>query len=237
MKKRAFLFGYGQHGRAIAEGLKIEEFKVIILESEESNLEVAKEDGFLDTILIDITKDSQLESLMIEDDDKVICVMDDEHLNVFLTLSLRSIYEHSFLLSISDSIHTTQKLKKAGANRVISLYEVSANRIHNILKRPTATQLLDGFVTNHSDISFKEMTIPVGSRLDGVMVDDIYFGEYKVLLVGMIDEELSQKFIFITAGVEHKIDAGDTIVCIGKDEDLLEFEKSVVNTEDMEKLI
>jgi len=237
MRKRAFLFGYGQHGRAIAEGLKIEEFKVIILESEESNLEVAKEDGFLDTMLIDITKDSQLESLMIEDDDKVICVMDDEHLNVFLTLSLRSIYEHSFLLSISDSIHTTQKLKKAGANRVISLYEVSANRIHNILKRPTATQLLDGFVTNHSDISFKEMTIPVGSRLDGVMVDDIYFGEYKVLLVGMIDEELSQKFLFITAGVEHKIDAGDTIVCIGKDEDLLEFEKSVVNTEDMEKLI
>jgi len=237
MKKRAFLFGYGRHGRAIADGLKIEEFQIIILESEEINLKAAKDDGFLDTILVDVTKDSQLESLMIEHDDKVICVMDDEHLNVFLTLSLRSIYEDCFLLSISDSIHTTQKLKKAGANRVISLYEVSANRIHNILKRPTATQLLDGFVTNHSDISFKEMTIPTGSILDGQMADDINFGEHRVLLVGMIDEELSHGFLFITAGVAHKIDAGDTIVCIGKDEDLLEFEKSVVNIANMEELI
>ncbi|SFV52072.1 Potassium channel protein [hydrothermal vent metagenome] len=237
MTKRAFLFGYGRHGRAIADGLKMEHFRVVILESEEINLDVAKDDGFLDTTLIDVTKDSQLEALNIEDDDKVICVMDDEHLNVFLTLSLRSIYENCFLLSISDSIHTTQKLKKAGANRVISLYEVSANRIHNILKRPTATQLLDGFVTNHSDISFKEMTIPAGSMLDGKMADDINFGEHRVLLIGMIDEELSHGFLFITAGVEHKIDAGDTIVCIGDDEDLKEFEKSVVNRPKVEELI
>ncbi len=237
MTKRAFLFGYGRHGRAIAEGLKLEEFQIVILESEDTNLKAAQDDGYLDTMLVDVTKDSQLEALSIEDDDKVICVMDDEHLNVFLTLSLRSLYEHSFLLSISDSIHTTQKLKKAGANRVISLYEVSANRIHNILKRPTATQLLDGFVTNHSDISFKEMTIPTGSMLDGQMADDINFGEYRVLLVGMIDEELSHGFLFITAGVEHKIDAGDTIVCIGDDEDLEEFEKSVVNKPKLEESI
>jgi len=88
---------------------------------------------------------------------------------------------------------------------------------------------LDGFVTNHSDISFKEMAILTGSVLDGMMADDINFGEHNVLLIGMIDKELSDGFLFITAGVEHKIDAGDIIVCIGKDEDLLEFEKSVVN--------
>ncbi len=227
MTKRAFLFGYGRHGKAIAEGLKKELYRIIILESDKSHFEASKEDGFIDTELIDATKDAELEELMIEADDKVICVMDDEHLNVFLTLSLRSLYPESFILSISDSIHTTRKLKMAGANKIINLYEVSANRIHNILKRPMATRLLDGFVTDRSEISFKEITIPEGSFLDGKMTDDVDFGQYKVLLVGMIDEELGHSFIFITAGIEHKIDAGDTIVCIGKDDDLEKFKNII----------
>ncbi len=224
MTKKAFLFGYGRHGRAIAEGLKKNLFKIVVLESNEVNLKASQNDGFIDTKLIDVTKDTQLEALMIEKSDRVVCVFDDEHLNVFLTLSLRSLYVDSFILSISDSIHTTRKLKKAGANKVISLYEVSANRIHNILKRPTATRLLDGFVTDHSDISFKEMVIPEGSILDGKMVDDFNFGKYQVLLIGMIDEELAHSFVFVTAGLEHKMDMGDTIVCIGKDDDLRKFE-------------
>ena len=227
MTKKAFLFGYGRHGRAIADGLRKNLFKIVVLESNEANLKASLDDGFIDTELIDVTKDTQLEALKIEEDDRVICVMDDEHLNVFLTLSLRSLYPNSFILSISDSIHTTKKLKKAGANKVISLYEVSANRIHNILKRPTATRLLDGFVTDRSDISFKEMVIPKGSILDGKMADDFNFGKYKVLLVGMIDEELAHSFVFITAGIEHKMDAGDTIVCIGKDDDLRKFEVKI----------
>jgi len=231
MKKRAFLFGYGRHGRAIAAGLKKEQFKIVILESDEVNLKASEEDGYVDTLMIDVTKDSELEALMIEDDDRVVCVMDDEHLNVFLTLSMRSLYANSFILSISDSLHTTQKLKKAGANKVISLYDVSANRIHNILKRPNATRLLDGFVTDRSEISFKEIVIPEHSLLDGIMVDNIDFGEDHVLLVGLIDEELSHVFVFITAGIEHKLDAGDTIVCIGKDEDLDRFEHKVTGEE------
>ena len=234
MTRRAFLFGYGRHGRTIAAGLKKDQFKIVILESDENNLKASRDDGYVDTILIDVTKDTELEALMIESDDRVICVMDDEHLNVFLTLSMRSLYKESSILSISDSLHTTQKLKKAGANKVISLYEVSANRIHNILKRPNATRLLDGFVTDRTEISFKEITIPKGSILDGKMADDVDFGADNVLLIGMIDEELSHGFVFITAGIEHKIDEGDTIVCIGKDEDLERFEKKIGNEEIME---
>lgn len=227
MTRRALLFGYGSHGRTIAKGLKKDMFKIIILDSDENNYKAAKEDGYLDTVLVDVTKDRQLEELMIENDDQVICVMDDEHLNVFLTLSLRSLYNDSFILSISDSIHTTRKLKMAGANKVINLYEISANRIHNILRRPRTTKLLDGFVTDRSEISFKEMLIPEGSFLDGKMVEEVNFGQYNVLLVGMIDEELGHTFVFITTGVDHKLDVGDTIVCIGRNDDLEKFERRI----------
>ncbi|MEA3418410.1 MAG: NAD-binding protein [Campylobacterota bacterium] len=227
MIKRAFIFGYGNHGRPITAGLHKSGFRVTVVESNEKNHQLSKEDGCLDTLLIDVTRDAHLEELLVEENDQLICVMDDEHLNVFLTLSLRSLYPNSFILSISDSIHTSQKLKMAGADRVIDLYEASANRIHNILKKPVATKLLDGFVSDTNEISFKGMIIPEGSFLDGIMVDDVNFRAYRVLLVGMIDKELGDNFVFTTDRIEHKLDKGDTIVCMGKDDDLERFENRI----------
>lgn len=221
---KILLFGYGHHGRYIAHGLLEDGFSVNVVESDETFYNEAVSDGFDDTVLIDVTKDEALEALKPEDYSKLVCVMDDEHLNVFLTLSLRSLFERSYILSISDSIHTTKKLQMAGANKVIDLYEVSANKIHNILKRPIATKLLEEFVIHKNGIGFREMAIPKESFLVGTMTDEIDFSPFGVLLVGMIDQELGNNFIFITAGVNHKIDEEDTIVCIGELDKLTEFE-------------
>jgi len=231
LNKTILLFGYGNHGRFIAKGLFDDGFIVKVVESNETFYHEALEDGHQDTVMIDVTKDEALQALHPETYTKLVCVMDDEHLNVFLTLSLRSLFKESYILSISDSIHTTQKLQMAGANKVIDLYEVSANKIHNILNRPIATQLLEEFVVHKNSIGFKEMVVPEGSFLESIMTDDIDFSPFGVLLVGMIDEELGHSFIFITAGVNHKIDFGDTIVCIGENDKLDLFEILIKNKE------
>jgi len=223
MDKQAFLFGYGSQGRSLAQSLRRDHFKIHIIESDKRYYEKAKEDHFLDVILADVTSDAQLEALHIDDESYIICVMEDEHLNVFLTLSLRALYPNAMIVAISDSVYTTQKLKMAGASRIIDIYKVSAYRIHNMLVRPVATKLLDSFISDESKISFKEMLIPKGSFLDGMMIDEVQFGQYNILLLGMLDVELSNKFIFITAGIEHKLDSGDTIVCMGYDDDLEKF--------------
>jgi voltage-gated potassium channel len=226
------IFGYGNHGKFIARGLDVENFDITIVESNKEYYQNAKNDGFENVYLLDVTNDDEIKTLTLTNDTQLVCVMDDEHLNVFLTLSLRSLYKDIYILSISDSINVTKKLKMAGANKVIDLYEVSANKIYNILDRPVATGLLEEFVLNKKGITFKEMVIPKGSFLDGKMVDDIDFASYEVLLVGMIDEEMGHSFVFITAGIEHKLDSGDTMVCIGYSDKLKEFEKLIAQTEE-----
>ena len=218
------LFGYGSHGKFIAKGLVEDGFSVQIVESDEAFYLQAVEDGYDNAIKVDVTKDESLVALAPETYTQIVCVMDDEHLNVFLTLSLRSLFKSSYLLAISGSIHATQKLYMAGANKVIDLYEVSANKIHNILNRPVATELLEEFVTHKKGINFRELLIPENSFLQEVMTDDIDLSEYGVLLVGILDEELGNRFIFITAGINHKLDSGDTLVCLGKQEALDNFE-------------
>ena len=235
MSKRVYLFGYGKQGHTLAEGLKKEAFEVIVVETNQTYADAAKEAGFQKSYLVDVTQDSQIESLHITPNATMVCVMEDEHLNVFLTLSLRALYPEANIFAISSSIHMTQKLKMAGASRVIDLYHVSANRIHNILTKPVATKLLDSFISNDSEISFREVTIPEGSWLHGKMAEDVDFSAYGVLLLGLVDLELGNKFIFITSGVVHKLDSGDILVCIGYNDDLDRFESIIALSQEPQK--
>jgi len=230
-KEKIVIFGYGNHGKFIANGLASDGFTITIVESDKIFFENAKNNGFKNVVFADVTKDSDLKKLNLTSYSQLVCVMDDEHLNVFLTLSLRALFSDAYILSISDSLNVTKKLKMAGANKVIDLYEVSANKIYNLLEKPIATKLLEEFVHNDEGITFKEMLIPPNSFLDTKYVDEIDFSSYGILLVGMIDEELGHSFVFVTAGISHKLDSGDTIVCLGEKEKLNRFEKLIMQKE------
>jgi len=224
-REKAFMFGYSQKRLFLAQELGYNLMGFAIIVNNKEAYEKALLDGYSNVKLLDITDDVALEKLPIEDNDYLICVMDDHHLNVFLTLSLHALFPQAVVVALSDSPHTTQKLKMAGASKIIDLYQVSANRIHNILHKPVATKLVEQLLSSDEDFSFKEMTIPKGSSLDGIMVDDFDFTQHGVILVGMIDKRLSNQFIFITSGLENRFDIGDTLVCIGYNKDLKQFEE------------
>ncbi len=226
-RQKAFMFGYSTQRLFLAKelGYKLMGFSIVVNDEQSYNRAIS--DGYTNVKLLDITDDRALEELPINDNDYLICVMDDHYLNVFLTLSLHSLFPKAIVVALSDSPHTTQKLKMAGASKIIDLYQVSANRIHNILHKPVATKLVERLLSSDEDFSFKEMEIPKGSSLDGIMVDDFDFTKHGVILLGMIDKRLSNQFIFITSGLENRFDVGDTLVCIGYNSDLENFEEFI----------
>jgi voltage-gated potassium channel len=231
MTGKVVVFGYGKFGRNIAQALRDEHDALLLAVPNEAKCQRARKEGFKQCTLIDVTDDHALEALPIEPEDQLVCVMDNDHLNVFLVLTLRDLYPDNTIMAISDSIHATSKLKMAGANKVIDQYNVSANRIHNILSKPIATHFLEGFASDQHAYDFREITIPVGSFLDGMLLNEVDFGRYGVIFVGMIDLERGSHFIFVTIGINHLLDAGDILVCIGRDEDLDRFEKAIAQEE------
>jgi voltage-gated potassium channel len=225
------MFGYGKATRFLAENLHSELGNLLIVVDNESDYQMAKKAGYY-VKLLDITNDEVLEKLEVHEDDYLICVMKDHYLNVFLTLSLHSLFPKAMIIALSDSFHVTQKLKMAGASRIIDIYQVSANRIHNILTKPVATKLIERLFSPDEDFSFKEMVIPPNSPLDGMKAEDFNFSDHGVILVGMIDKRLSNQFIFITSGLENHFDVGDTLVCIGYNKDLEAFEAYIRKEEE-----
>jgi voltage-gated potassium channel len=230
MDRGAFLFGYSKRSIFITKELQKKGFNITIIVADLKSYEKAKEHGYLNIIKMDITDDEVLENLEVTPDDYLVCVMEDSHLNVFLTLSLRSIFPRNRIIALSDSFHVTQKLKMAGATKVIDLYQVSANRIYNILNKPIATKLISNLLSPEERLSIREIDIPEDSLLDNIKVDDFNFSRHGVILVGMIDRRLSNQFLFITSGLEHRLDRGDMMVCIGYNDDLDRFEKYIKTT-------
>lgn len=227
IKEKAFLFGYSKRSTFLTKELQNKGFLLCIIVSDKEAYDKAKEDGYLDVIQIDMTDDDDLERLHIAKEDHLVCVMKDKHFNVFLTLSLHALFPKNKIIALSDSSHTTQKLKMAGASKVIDLYQVSANRIYNILHKPIATQMIEHLFSPTTAFSLREVTVPQNSSLNNKMVDDIDFASQGVILIGMIDKALSQQFIFITSGLEHYLNCGDVLVCIGYDKDLNRFERYI----------
>ena len=226
-KKNAFMFGYSAKTIELAKEMASEVVELSIVVETDKAYHKAVEDGYSNVTLLDVTDDNKLEALKIFEDDYLICVMDDHYLNVFLTLSLHALFPKATIIALSDSPHTTQKLKLAGATRIIDLYQVSANRIQNILNKPVTTALIERLFSTEEDFSFREMSIPKGSKLDKVMLEEFDFSQYNIILLGMIDKRLSHQFIFVTAGLENRFDVGDTLVCIGYNKDLKRFEEYI----------
>ena len=227
------MFGYSKSSSFVAQKLSSETLHLTLVLATQEASNTAKADGYTDIRQLDITNDEALQSLNVGKDDYLVCVLEDKHLNVFLTLSLHALFPETVIIALSDSFHTTQKLKMAGARRIIDLYQVSANRLHNILHKPVTTKLVERLLSPDEAFSFKEMIIPKNSVIDGVMVDNFNFEEHAIIMVGMIDKRLSNKFLFVTSGVENRFDSGDTIVCIGYNIDLEKFE-TYINTKGIE---
>ena len=128
-KKRAFMFGYSKSSSFVAQKLNNESLHLTLVLSTQEACDRAYADGYVDVKQIDLTDDEALQHLDASIDDYLVCVLEDKHLNVFLTLSLHALFPKTEIIALSDSFHTTQKLKMAGARRIIDLYQVSATRL------------------------------------------------------------------------------------------------------------
>ncbi len=221
------LFGYGTTGAKVYETLSVNFSKITVVDPEEKHIEKAKEEGIVTSYRIDITNDSELEELGL--DGKILfCAMDEMALNIFLALSLKSICGDSTLLSVSTSAENTRKLKFIGVDKVIDIYESSANRIVDIITRPAVTRVMDEIIYVDNGISIEEIEIPPNSFLEGKCVHDINFREYGLILIGISDKELGEDFIFVSRGINHKFDAGDILVVMGETPSLEAFYKRLM---------
>jgi len=223
------LFGYSKTGREIAKLLNSEEYDLQIIDENPLSIAKANEDGFYARHSF-FNDDKILEEIGIgKDIDVLFCTSTNDSLNLFITLSARSLANNLKILTLIYKQEDEKKMLLAGANRTISPYDVGALKAFRIIDKPKVSKVLNLFTLQSNKLSMNEIVITKGSTLDGVYFKELtIFKEHNLIFLGMLDKELGDEFIFFSDGINHKIDFDDVIVVLGSKSDIKKFKKAIV---------
>lgn len=228
MNKKVIIYGYTTIGTKIASILFDKGYEILVVDDDESLLVDAKKDGF-NTYQSNLLNDDDLLELGINKDiDSLFCVTNSNKNNLFVTLSARNLSKRLKIITISKTKSEAKKLQIAGATKVLNPNELAAFRIYRYMSKPLMLKVLDDILFSKSDLNIFEIHIDENSLLKNQFLKDMTIHkDYNILLIGIMDKELSDKFIFNTKGINHKIDVGDVLVVVGKNIDLENFSNHI----------
>ena len=200
---------------------------VIVIDVDKSVVQKATQDG-VEAYYVNHQSEHFLEELAIQQEVYAFfCVSENSHLNLYMTLSARGISPHIKIITLITSAHDHDKMILAGANKTINHYELSGMRAYRMLHKPNVHELLDSFFFSTEDVGLVEATITKNSKLDGMYLFDVKLkGNYDIIIVGIHDLELSNDFYFNAHTRNHKIDANDILVILGKNDEITRFLKA-----------
>lgn len=227
MKKTSVLvFGNNEYGLEIAKNVTYKYDDIVIFSLNDIDNKVVKNSGFKIEIFDlsddwdDIIDEYDIEKSII------FCALSDEAENIFLTLSLRSAFKDINIIALASNNEDANKLRIAGASKVIPIVETTADIITDMLKKPVITDVLHDILYENTNLKVEQIKVSNNSFFDGKYPSDIEWSrEHGVIVLSIIHEDMSSEFIYSSKSKHHTIKSGDIFVAVGYEEDLKEFEK------------
>jgi voltage-gated potassium channel len=210
--------GYGRIGRIIAGELRRQNVPLVVIERDPARAKEALETGML-TVEADASREDVLTRVGIARARGLIAAVATDAENVYTVLSARVMRPDLFIVSRAESEDATQKLKRAGADRVISPYQIGAVQIAQTALRPAVVDFVElATSSEHLELSMEEIPVAPGSRLaDRSVLDANLRQRFGVIVVGIQRRDLKMEFNPDPAAV---IRAGDKLVVLGRPDSL-----------------
>ena len=227
MEQHYIICGYGRIGHRIAEVLNEAGLPLVVVENRASSIERLKADN-IPFIEGDAEDESTLLEAGITRAQSLICTLASDQDNVFTTLLARDLNPHLFILVRTNEHANKNRVLRAGADKVISPYEIGADRMANVILRPHVDQFVDS-ITKYTmqDHTFDEALIVEGSVLDGKSLAQINLRtQYGVLIIAIIPQGGNIQF---NPDSSSQINVGDSLILIGELKQIDKFRREVCN--------
>jgi voltage-gated potassium channel len=229
IENRIIIYSFSQIASKIAFTLRQKNYNILVVDDDEDAIQQALKHGF-EVKQLSLMEDENIIKIGLDKDEvkAFFCLGNNKNTNLFITLSVRNLNKNIKIISLSSTKEDNKTLLLAGANKTINPYEIGAMRIFRSLHKPVILDILDNILFSSSNIEIAEFTIQKDSIFNGIYLEDLkQIHQKNIIILGIQDKEISDKFIFFSTGINHKIDAGDTIVMLGFDHDLREFKKLI----------
>lgn len=196
LRGHTIICGLGRIGERIVRQLAAENRPFVVLERSAERCETLKEKGFL-FLIGDAEDEHILKQAGIEHAKNIVLTLPEDRDNAFTALLARSLNPNIFILARTNYEQNFPLLKRAGANQVMSPYEIGAARMAQRLLRPHVFQFMEQMETVESlDLIIEELEIKPQSVLANQSLRESNLrGHFEVIIIGIHDPESGKTLI------------------------------------------
>lgn len=211
------LAGHGRIGQRIARDLDRNGMPFVVIELQEDREDELEARGYK-YLIGDAEKEEVLAEAGIERAKGLILTLPEDRANVFATLVAREMNPDLFIMVRTDTNANRRKLIRSGADKVVAPYEIGADRMAQVLLRPSVERFMERVM--HSDAlaySMDEVEVEVGSPLSGKTLRDADFRKQFEAIVVAVMHGQTKEMVF-NPDPEEVLNGGDTLIVMGSNE-------------------
>lgn len=230
IKNHYIVCGAGDVGREVVHEFRRTGTPHVVVELDPDHSELASES---ETIFVtgDASEEAVLQEARIVDARGLIAVLPSDADNVFVILTARQLNPELMIVAKSTDNQAADKLRRAGATRVITPSEIAGRRIASSVLHPTLVNFLDVMVDDRTmSMRMEEFTISRESPLANHTLRDINLGQHTGAIVLSITDSMGQirtdpaKQAVVANTV---VRAGDRLIALGSESQLRQLEEFV----------
>jgi voltage-gated potassium channel len=159
--------GYGRMGRLVCQEFAAHKLPFVVIEQDTPQIDGLRESGML-FIHGDATSDAVLRQAGVERARALVTVVASDADNLYITLSARLINDKLTIVARAEGREADAKLRRVGANHVVSPYVIGGFRIAQAVIRPTVVDFIElATRTDHLEMQIEEIELAPGSPLVG----------------------------------------------------------------------
>jgi voltage-gated potassium channel len=225
IKDHFIVCGYGRIGGIITAELTQQGVPLVVVERNPERVREATNRGWL-AIEADASREDVLARAGIHRARGLIAAVGTDAENVFAVLTARVMRPDLFIIARVEVDDAEPKLRRAGADRVISPYHIGANHMVQTALRPAVVDFVHLATSSERlDLSMEQVHIHEKSALAGqTIVGADIRQKFGVIIVGIKRAGGAMEF---NPPAEAVMQAGDELVVLGRTESVKALEKGI----------
>jgi voltage-gated potassium channel len=225
LRDHFILCGYGRIGSMIAEDLDKQRVPFVIIERDPGRVRGVIDRGWI-AMEADASQEEVLTRAGIHRARGLIAAVGTDAENVYTVLTARVMRPDLFIIARVESDDAEHKLRRAGADRVISPYHIGAAHMVQTALRPAVVDFVQlATSSGHLELSMEQVRVPQPSMLVGKsLVESGIRQKFGVIIVAIKRADSAMEF---NPPPEAVIRGGDELVVLGGAESVKALEEMI----------
>ncbi len=217
--------GYGRMGRAFCRYLIQKNLKFVVLEKNADRIPVMNADHIL-YHAGEATIEDNLLKAGIKRASNLIAALGTDADNVFLVLLAKGLNPDLYVVARASQNASKKPLDTAGADVVVSPFDIGARRMAHAILRPNVIRFLEfAFTDESTDIHIEEFPVADTSKLVNVSLKDSGIRQnHNLIILSIIKKDGEMVF---NPSASTTIGAGEKVIAVGSIKDLRKLEATL----------